>query len=441
MKENIFIIDPGNNYGTTTPFLERQIRQIKKGGLSVLIQKVFIFLFKVSGVLCAIPFVIVMRISRPFILVRLGVLDIGRIGGLFPADWYLAECYAGKYKKKYFDVFCFIKSTGVVSNQQWLKMWKRVLRVVPFGKFFRIVDKVNRRLPGFEPHIISMDDIAPTYKKKHKEEETLQCVLSCPKVSIAFTPEEEALGRELLCQLGIPEEKPFICFHARDSAYLNSIFPKRDWSYHDFRDSAIKNYVPAAEKLTQQGYCAVRMGAIVAEKLQCHNRWIIDYATNGKRTDFLDIYLGAKCKFFICSQSGINVIPEIFKRPVVYTNLPALGLISPYVYYGLIIPQKLYFLKEQRFLTFAEIINSEIGTFYSGEQFERLGIELIENTPEEIASVAIEMDGRIKGTWRVTAEDEALQQRFWDIYRPALLKSPSLRIGMEFLRQNQGLLN
>ena len=96
------------------------------------------------------------------------------------------------------------------------------------GSFFRIVDKVNRRLPGFEPHIISMDDIAPTYKKKHKEEETLQCVLSCPKVSIAFTPKEEALGRELLCQLGIPEEKPFICFHARDSAYLNSIFPERD---------------------------------------------------------------------------------------------------------------------------------------------------------------------------------------------------------------------
>ena len=92
-------------------------------------------------------------------------------------------------------------------------------------------------------------------------------------------------------------------------------------------------------------------------------------------------------------------------------------------------------------MTFAEIINSEIGTFYSGEQFERSGIELIENTPEEIASVAIEMDERIKGTWRVTAEDEALQQRFWDIYRPALLKSPSLRIGMEFLRQNQELLN
>ena len=39
---------------------------------------------------------------------------------------------------------------------------------------------------------------------------------------------KEALGRELLCQLGIPEEKPFICFHARDSAYLNSIFPERD---------------------------------------------------------------------------------------------------------------------------------------------------------------------------------------------------------------------
>jgi hypothetical protein len=53
----------------------------------------------------------------------------------------------------------------------------------------------------------------------------------------------------------------------------------------------------------------------------------------------------------------------------------------------------------------------------------------------------MEMEERIKGTWQGTNEDEALQKRFWAIFPPTLLKSPNLRIGAEFLRQNQHLLN
>ena len=80
MKENILIIDPGTI--TERRLLSRETDKADQKKTSALIQKV-LFLFKISGVLCAIPFVIVMRISRPFILVRLGALDIGRIGGYF----------------------------------------------------------------------------------------------------------------------------------------------------------------------------------------------------------------------------------------------------------------------------------------------------------------------------------------------------------------------
>ena len=50
------------------------------------------------------------------------------------------------------------------------------------------------------------------------------------------------------------------------------------------------------------------------------------------------------------------------------------------------------------------------------------------------------MDERLKETWKTTEEDEDLQQRFWDLYGPNKLKSPSFRIGTEFLRQNRNLL-
>jgi hypothetical protein len=48
--------------------------------------------------------------------------------------------------------------------------------------------------------------------------------------------------------------------------------------------------------------------------------------------------------------------------------------------------------------------------------YESKDVDLIENTPEEIRDVAIEMAERIAGTWQAHPEDEALQQRFWEIF-------------------------
>ena len=70
----------------------------------------------------------------------------------------------------------------------------------------------------------------------------------------------------------------------------------------------------------------------------------------------------------------------------------------------------------------------------------KLNLQLIENTPEEIRAVTIEMDERINGRWNTTEEDEELQQRFWALYGPDKLKSPDLRIGAEYLRENQELI-
>ena len=98
--------------------------------------------------------------------------------------------------------------------------------------------------------------------------------------------------------------------------------------------------------------------------------------------------------------------------------------------------------KERRFLTFREIFDKALGKCMSGKVFEQLGIDLIENTREEIKAVTIEMDERLKGSWRTTEEDEKLQKQFWDIYPNDRWPREALRsrVGAEFLRQNKGLL-
>ena len=88
-----------------------------------------------------------------------------------------------------------------------------------------------------------------------------------------------------------------------------------------------------------------------------------------------------------------------------------------------------------------EILQSGAGRYLRTAEYENNGIELIENDPQEILDVCVEMDERLKGTWQTTDEDEKLQEKFWDIFKPSdLNKVFRCRIGAQFLRENRGIL-
>ena len=72
------------------------------------------------------------------------------------------------------------------------------------------------------------------------------------------------------------------------------------------------------------------------------------------------------------------------------------------------------------------------------KEYEDAGIEVIENSAEEITDVVMEMDLRLKGQWESTSEDEKLQKQFCMIVpkRQGFIS----RIGTAFLRNNQNLL-
>ena len=91
-------------------------------------------------------------------------------------------------------------------------------------------------------------------------------------------------------------------------------------------------------------------------------------------------------------------------------------------------------------MSFLEIMNLEFGGIDTNETFAKLNIDLIENTPEEICAVTVEMNDRLDGTWQNTREDENLQQRFWALFGLEKLKSPNLRIGADFLRKHKELI-
>jgi putative glycosyltransferase (TIGR04372 family) len=266
---------------------------------------------------------------------------------------------------------------------------------------------------------------------------------------LEFTPEEEARGEAGMRAMGIPQDARFVCLNVRDSAYLDVQQPA-DWSAHNYRDSDIQNYIPAAEELADRGYFVIRMGAKVREAMKTAHPKIIDYAANGMRSDFMDIYLGSKCEFCIGTGSGWDLVPSLlFRRPTLFTNLLPIGYLPSFSNKFILTTKRHILSGQSRELSLIEIFKHGVGFCLETPDYASKGVELIENTSGEIRDVVIEMAERLNGTWQPHEDDEALQGRFWEIFptdavdayqgRP-LHGEIRARFGAHFLRNNRDWL-
>jgi len=418
-------------YGSkVTRFLKHQAEQVRAGGWPIFTRKVFALLKLLLLLPFALPLVLIIRMISPFFVIRFGLLASERIGHFAGnTEVYLCERDAGINTpwRPYVDIWY---RAPFVCNIQLKKMWDRTLKhVVPFD--ISPLDRLIRWVPGGNVHGILMPN----------QDRDVYGFMDNTPPHLCFTVDEERRGKDGLMAMGVPGGAPFVCLYARDSAYLATTDPNKDWQYHDYRDSNIHNHVWAAEELTKRGYYVIRIGAVVAENLNISNPKIIDYASNGQRTDFMDIYLGAKCCFFLGTPGGFFGVPVIFRRPCAMVNLVPLEYIISWISNGLTIPKKYWLCSDRRFMTFREIFDSGAGRFLHTQKFKDMNIEIIENTPEEIAALAIEMDEKLRGIWRTNDEDEELQQQFWRIFPKSELHGEfRAKIGSEFLRQNKDLL-
>jgi putative glycosyltransferase (TIGR04372 family) len=394
--------------------------------------------------LVALPFSLIslslIFILRPLIKIRIGFLRSDRIGH-FAANTELYLCMKdaninmGSHRTV--DLFYFPRKP---CNHQLARMWKRKLVVLPWF-FMRPLDLIIRSFKclscfhAFEARGGDRD-IDNLYEKFPSH--------------LQFTTDEEILGEEGLLAMGIPIGAMLVCLNVRDSAYLTQQASSPDtYSYHNYRDSNIQNYVMAAESLADRGYYIIRMGAKVLETINSSHPKVIDYATNGMRSDFMDIYLGAKCTFCISTSTGYDAVPTIFRRPVVFVNSMPIGINSTFCDKYLSITKHHFSVQLNRLLSLSEIFSYSVGFSVHTPDYVSNGVNLIENTPEEIRDVAIEMEERLAGTWQVHEDDEALQQRFWENFPTDAVRNNGVpfhgeirsRFGADFLRNNKEWLS
>ena len=382
-----------------------------------------ILLLPIKSVLFAIGLLIYffLWVLWPFIKIRIGYIYAHRIGYLAENPEVYLRCRVQR-KGPARELYIFISPKP--ANEQLLKMRARrmfiissrmaVLTYAILRAFFEN-SKLWYKLPDTPRHYHEFSNIAP---------------------QLSFTPKEEERGRKLLESIGIKPGAPFVAFYARDKAYLKKAQSHKKWSSHDYRDCSIHNFLPAAEYLASLGIYAIRMGYIVNDPIKTDNPYIIDYATN-HRSDFGDIYISAKCKFFLGSNGGLCSLAWIFNVPVAYTNGVEPAIRKDDVF----MPKKLYSNEKKRFLSFKEIAGFNTMHHWSGKNYEKIGVRPVENTAEEILALTKEVNSRLDGAWTTSKEDEELQEQYRRLLPEGHLfyGFPS-RIGAEFLRQNKELL-
>ena len=215
---------------------------------------------------------------------------------------------------------------------------------------------------------------------------------TAPQMSLP--PDIMVSGMAYLESLGMKPDDWHVCFINRDDKYLAKAYPKKDWSYHDYRNSSITNYISAMELVVSKGGWAIRVGSIVSESLPKDlNPHIIDYASNDS-TETLDLFLVAQSRLFVVGNTGLSAIASAFGKPCAFANLIPLSHVDPFMATDRFIPKTLK-NSSNKVLSFDEMF--ELGIFSSdtGSSYDSFykdnKVSVIENDPADIRALVEEM--------------------------------------------------
>lgn len=382
----------------------------------------------------ALFFVVLIRLIRPFFLVRIGVMRSDRIGHFaLETELWLLEQEAGvaTRPRRSTDIWY---APEPIANRVLYKMWRQVLNIWPNWLMVTIF-RLNQFVPGATAHEIK--NATSSCLDVHN-------LLDKYPPRLKFTANQLEQGRKGLAELGIKPTDRFVCFIVRDSAYTKNIFPEKDMSYHDFRNCDVDDYVAGAEALADRGLFVLRMGSVVSKPLISGNPRVIDYANSKVRSEFMDLFLGAHCEFNVSDGLGFYAIPAMFRRPNAYVNYSPFFMFYSSRACDLGVAKTMIDTATGKRLNLSEMGARGVARSRSSAEFVKAGVSVKSNTPSEIRDLMLEMLDRLEGKWISEVLDNELQQKFWKKYSEVIGPDREIfhgeirsKYGAQFLRDNQ----
>jgi len=315
------------------------------------------------------------------------------------------------------------------ANASLLEYWEEQLTIIRQPVLCTILDVMSRVPPlryDVSDYVLTVASAATYYRVN------AEWAQRPPLLRLTRTHAER--GRAVLRELGIPDGAWFVCVHVREGGYSPS-----DEKVHAFRNAHIADVFLAMEAISSLGGWCVRMGDPSMARLPLHER-VVDYAHHPLRSPEMDVFLCASCRFFVGNSSGLFIVSSVFGVPSALVN------IAPFATMGfspndLSIPKLLRSKSDGRYLGFEEILASPISNYRMAQMYEKAGVELVDNSPEEIEELVVEMIHRTEGRVGDYAAFETLQARFKSYLRPThYCYGSASRIGARFLDRHRELL-
>jgi putative glycosyltransferase (TIGR04372 family) len=220
---------------------------------------------------------------------------------------------------------------------------------------------------------------------------------------LKLSEEHRERGYRLLRYLGVPEGVWFVGLHVREGTDR----------MRDLRNADITTYRLAVQEIGKRGGWVLRMGDRNMRPLPIWPN-TIDYAHSSRREDWMDVFLWAEGRFFIGTGSGPQLIPPTFGRPVVIANYgPICTLVCSKD--DILLPKHYWNENTGRPLTIQERVSSDYRTLESVGAFAKMGIKVIDNTPEELSEAVAEMINQLTGDGKHTEQEHLLQARFAEL--------------------------
>lgn len=352
-------------------------------------------------------------LKKKYTQIKIFWIRVGTMGEMLSRYYAIAENEPLTKEKEVLRVFLPFTENGTrICNKALIEMLRQQI-YIPTG------DEISFWIFVITHHIGEVDisetekymsrNSFPTYEVKPYQTE------------FSFTPRELIRGRQEAERIGLSE--PYVCVAGRSATYNNATMG-HDMDYA-YRNVDFYTYEKMIAYLGEEGFATVKMGKDAPMNPSIEN--CVDYA--GKYSDeWMDIYLAAHAQFIICNGTGLTCLTDMFGIPFLQVNSVPLSFCYGAVRYtdkNYFIPKKYYSRPKKRFLSMREIIDVEGECLIWGSNYARMGIEFIDNTPEELLQATQEFLARLRGEWEDTEGDKKNQARWQEIYKLALKRRRS----------------
>lgn len=348
-----------------------------------IIKVIFYILSIISFPLALILFLIKFRILK--------IKYIGNIGHLaIEPDTYIKDCLLNK--KKMFRLIlvaptsrlCSLYPKQICCSPALAQIWRQHFFVITSPYLALIMDLISKANNFL---LIDITHYAEKYDSPAKINPINTAYKGPPLLQLPKSLLKN--GYEVLSKFGVPQGKKFIVFANRDSGYLNC---EKHFSQ---RNNDINLYWMALKELVANGYYCIRIGAPNSQPLNQLKQqemlpFVIDYTRSSFRSDWMDLFLVDQAEFFISGCSGVGGLAVLFQTPILnVSTFPFCHVLFRETDMNVF---KLYYSKkESRFLTFSEILSSNIGYFIHDYELDSEQLETISPSENDILNATKEM--------------------------------------------------